>query len=150
MRPATCHPALPVPLRRKVQQLVDELAAVDDPHERLSLVIDRARKIPPLSATERTDGNRVRGCVSVVWLAGHVRDGRCEFRSDADSPIVRGLVALLCECFSGFTPAEIVATDVDPLSALDLTRNLSPTRRNGLAAARQAIQAFARANLPPA
>jgi cysteine desulfuration protein SufE len=138
-----------VPLRRKIQQLVDELAEVGDPHERLSLVIDRAKKIPPLPAAERTDAHRVRGCVSVVWLVGQLRDGRCHFRSDAESPIVRGLVALLCECFSGFTPAEILASDADPLGALDLTRNLSPTRRNGLAAARQAIQAFARTSVTP-
>jgi cysteine desulfuration protein SufE len=137
----------PMPLRQKIQQLVDELALVDDPHERLTLVIDRAKKIPPLAPVERIDGHRVRGCVSVVWLVGEVRDGRCVFRSDAESPIVRGLVALLCECFSGFTPAEIVATDADPLTALDLTKNLSPTRRNGLAAARQAIHTFARTHL---
>ncbi len=137
-----------MPLRRKIQQLVDELAVVDDPHERLTFVVDRAKKVPPLPAADRIDAHRVRGCVSVVWLVGEVRDGRCVFRSDAESPIVRALVALLCESFSGFTPEEIVATDADPLVALDLVKNLSPTRRNGLAAARGAIHAFARAHLP--
>ena len=35
----------------------------------------------------------------------------------------------------------------DPLAALDLTKNLSPTRRNGLASARATIRAFAEKNL---
>ncbi len=57
--------------------------------------------------------------------------------------MVRGLIALVSDFFSGATPAEILASDLDPLAALDLTRNLSPTRRNGLASTREAIRAFA-------
>ncbi len=127
--------------------LVEEHSCVDDPHERLALLVDRAKKNPPLPAAERDDAHRVRGCISVVWLVGDCAEGICRFRSDADSPLVRGLVALLCEVFSGCTPAAIVAEDVDPLEALGLAKNLSPTRRNGLASARAAIRAFARAQL---
>lgn len=97
-----------------------------------------------MSAGERTAANRVHGCVSVVWLVAEVRDGRCSFRADAESPMVRALVVFLCDFFSGFTPAEILAQDADPLEALGLARNLSPTRRNGLNAARAAMRAFAR------
>ena len=46
--------------------------------------------------------------------------------------------------FNATPPAEILATDADPLEALDLMRNLSPTRRNGLAAVRATILDFAR------
>jgi hypothetical protein len=34
-------------------------------------------------------------------------------------------------------------SDLEPLDALQVTANLSPTRRNGLAAARKAIREFA-------
>jgi cysteine desulfuration protein SufE len=132
-----------VPLAHKLQQLIDDLAILDDPQERLAIVVDRAKKIPPLSPPDRVDGNRVRGCVSVVWLVGELREGRCYFRFDAESPVVRGLLALLCEFYSGTTPAQIIATDTDPLESLELLQNLSPTRRNGLAAARSAIRSFA-------
>ena len=118
---------------------------LDDPQERLALVVERAKNIPALAAAERTAAHRVRGCVSIVWLVSAVHEGRCVFRSDAESPVVRGLVALLCEFYSGFPPAVIAASDADPLEALGLLRNLSPTRRNGLAAARAAIRAFAQA-----
>jgi cysteine desulfuration protein SufE len=136
-----------MPVPQKLQQLVDDLSPVEDPHERLAFVVDRAKKTPPLSAADRTEAHRVRGCISVVWLVPELRDGHCHFRSDAESPVVRGLVVLLVEFFSGFTPEEIVTTDADPLQALDLIANLSPTRRNGLAAVRRAIHEFARANL---
>jgi hypothetical protein len=37
----------------------------------------------------------------------------------------------------------VAASTLEPLDALGVTRNLSPTRRNGLAAVRKAIAAFA-------
>ena len=116
---------------------------LDDPHERLTTLVDRTRRVPPLPAEERTDANRIRGCVSVVWLVGETRGDRCYFRSDAESPMVRGLVVFLCDFFNGAPTAEIAASDLEPLEALDVLRNLSPTRRNGLSAARKAIREFA-------
>jgi cysteine desulfuration protein SufE len=138
-----CHPTLPVTLLDKQQRLVDEFAVFDDPHERLTAVVDRAKKHRPLDPSRRIDGHRVPGCVSVVWLVPELREGRCHFHADAESPMVRGLVVMLADFFSGATPAEIASSEADPLEALDLTRNLSPTRRNGLAATRAAIRVFA-------
>jgi cysteine desulfuration protein SufE len=132
-----------VPLTRKLQQLLNDLAVIDDPQERLAILVDRARKVAPLPPGERTAEHRVPGCVSVVWLVAEVRDGRCFFRADAESPLVRGLVVFVAEFFSGFSPETILASDPDPLEALGVARNLSPTRRNGLNAARAAIRQFA-------
>lgn len=134
-------------LTEKLQRLADDFAVFEDPHERLAAVIDRARKTPALPPAARTAENRVHGCVSVVWLVGELHDDHCHMRCDAESPLVRGLVVFLCEFFTGAPAAEIAASDLDPLAALDLTRNLSPTRRHGLAAVRNAIRAFAQKNL---
>ncbi len=136
-----------MPLTRKLQQVVEELSIIDDPQERLALLVDRAKKNPPLPATERNEAHRVPGCVSVVWLVGEYRTGLCYFRCDAESPMVRGLVAFVCEFFSGFSPEAILTSEVDPLETLGIARNLSPTRRNGLTAARQAIRKFAVAHV---
>ena len=132
-----------VTLAEKLTQLTDDLAIIDDPQERLGAVVDRAKKLPPLADAERTDAHRVRGCISLVYLVGEIRYGLCSFRCEADGPLVRGLVALLCNFYSGATPADIATFEPDPLAALDLARNLSPTRRNGLASARATIRAFA-------
>lgn len=139
-------------LESKRADLVADFAPIDDVHERLTLLVDRARTVPPLPAEARLDGNRVRGCVSVVWLTGELAGGRCLFRADAESPLVRGLVVAVADFFSGAPPAEVAASELDPLAALGLLENLSPTRRNGLAATRAAIRAWARqhAALPPA
>ena len=106
--------------------------------------MERSRRTHQLTAAERVPQNRVIGCASSVWLIAEISDGRCHFRSDADSPVVRGLVALLADFFNGATPLEITTTDADPLELLDLKRGLTPTRRNGLAAVSAAIHAFAK------
>ena len=125
--------------------MIEDLAIIDDPQERLSLVVDRARKRPPLPETERIEAHRVKGCISQAWLVGERRDGRCYFRCDADSPLVRGLLVLLCDLYSDATPAEIVATEPALIEDLGLARNLSPTRLNGLRSVRAAIRDFAAA-----
>jgi cysteine desulfuration protein SufE len=132
-----------VPLPDKLQRLIDEFALIDDPQERMALVVDRSRRLPPLSEGERTETHRVRGCVSQAWIVGELRDRRCRFRCDADSPLVKGLLALLCEFFSDAPPDEIAASAADPLGALGLTHHLSPTRQNGLAQARVRIREIA-------
>ena len=133
-------------LSTKLAQLVEDFAPIDDAHERLTLAVDRARRHPPLPAI-RTDDHRVLGCISAVWLTAERRDGLLHFHADADSPLVRGLVILLADFFSGAAPAEIAASDADPLAALDLARNLSPTRQNGLAAVRTRLRALAHSAL---
>jgi len=134
-----------VTLAEKQQQMIEDLAIVDDPQERLSLVVDRARKRPPLAEAERTEAHRVKGCISQAWIVGERRDGRGYLSCDAESPRVRGLVVLLCDLYSDATPAEIAATEPVLLEELGLARNLSPTRLNGLRSVRAAIRDFAAA-----
>jgi cysteine desulfuration protein SufE len=130
-------------------RLAADLGAFEDPQERLAFVVDRVRRVPPLPATERIDAHRVPGCVSVVWLTGREEGGRWTFRADADSPVVRGLLLLLCEVYSGTETAAIAACARDPLAELGLLRDLSPTRRNGLTSARERIRNLAAAQLRP-
>jgi cysteine desulfuration protein SufE len=107
------------------------------------VIVDQARRRPPFDETERTDANRVRGCISLAWVIGERRGDRCYFRSDADSPLVRGLLTLLCDFYSDAAPAEIVATEPALIENLGLDRNLSPTRLNGLRSVRARIRDFA-------
>lgn len=135
-------------LAERQRQLIEDYAIIPDPQERLAAVVDHARRRPPLSEAERTEDNRVRGCVSLAWVVGEVRDGLCYFRSDADSPLVRGLLVLLCDFYSGATPADVAATEPALLEELGLAKNLSPTRLNGLRSVRAKIHEFATAPAP--
>lgn len=135
-------------LAERQQQLISRYALIEDPQERLAAVVERARKLAPLAEEERCDANRVPGCTSRVWLLGAIEEGRCRFRLDADSTLVKGLAALLCEACDGGDAAEIAAGGADVLEALRLTDHLSPTRRHGLAQVARTIRDFAQRQLP--
>jgi cysteine desulfuration protein SufE len=120
------------------------LGAIDDPHERLAVATGWKTGMQPLREEERVEANLVRGCVSRVWLAAGIEEGRCRFRVDADSPLVGGLVRLLCGIYDGATPEEVVSEEPLVLDELGILRNLSPTRQNGLASVRRALVDFAR------
>ncbi len=124
------------------RQLLEDLNLIEDPQERLTIVVDRARRRAPFADPDRIDSNRVAGCVSQVWLISEFRDGLCHFSSDAEGPLVKGLVALLCDYFNAASPNEILADDTNPVTALGLMQNLSPTRQNGLNAVCNAIRTF--------
>lgn len=131
----------------KQSQLIEDLGVIEDSQERLAAIVDRARRRPPFPVTAKTDANRVTGCISAVWVAGELRDGGLHFQFEADSPLVKGLVALLVDLYEGGTPADIVATEPTLMDELGIARDLTPTRRNGLVAVRTHIAAIARAAL---
>lgn len=132
------------PLSRQ-EELIEQYSIIHDVQERMALILDRARRLAPLAEAEKTEAARVQGCVSRVWLQPECAEGRCRFRLDADSALVRGLAAFLCEMYEGATPAEVEAVEPRLLERLGIAANLSPTRLHGLAQVRRAIRDFARA-----
>ncbi len=102
--------------------------------DRFQHVIDLGRKLAPISQAEQSDENKVRGCVSQVWLVRDRQpDGSLVFRGVSDSTLVSGLIALLLRLYSGRTPDEVLAIDARRVfDELDLPGNLSPQRSNGL------------------
>src|SRR4051794_1903758 len=115
----------------KESRLIERYNIIEDRQERLGAITTRAKKWPGLTEAEKTDDKLVPGCSSRVWLAGEFSDGVCRFRMDADSPLVKGLAALICELFDGQAPADIAAAQPRLIEALGLDRMLSPTRLNG-------------------
>jgi cysteine desulfuration protein SufE len=133
-------------LAEKQRRLIDRYLLIEDPHERLAAVTARGKKWPSPRDDERVDANLVPGCSSRVWLIGEVTDGVCRFRMDADSPLVKGLAALLCELYEGESAAGIAATEPELFETLGFARTLSPTRLNGVAQIRTVIRNFASRN----
>ncbi len=131
-------------LPEKQARLIEDYSFIENPLERFSAIVEHYRKLPPLLAAEQTEENLVRGCVSQVWVAGGCENGTCQFRSEADSSILQGVVRLLTDFYSGATPQEVIDCEPEFLEALRIADQLSPTRRNGLRHVRQRISELAR------
>ena len=133
-------------LPQNITDMIDDFAFLTDWEDRYMHVIDLGKQLTPLTDAERNAANKVKGCVSQVWLVSE-RDGETlTFRGDSDAHIVKGLVAVALEIFSGRTPAEISTIDAgDILGKLGLQEHLSPQRSNGLNAMITRIKAEAAA-----
>ena len=132
----------------KQQALIARFQLIEDAHERLAAIVTRGKKWPSLNEELRTDAHRAPGCTSRVWLIGRVEEGRCSFQMDADSSVVKGLVALLCEIYDDAPPSEILEVEPQFIEALQLHRGIPPTRLNGMESVRRWIRAFAKSSLP--
>lgn len=130
------------------KELADEFALLPDWEERISYLIDLGKTLAPLSEAERSQGARVRGCVSRVWLVCETHadaPGMLYFRGDSDAHLVRGEIALLLRLFSGRKPTEIIEADARAIFAqLGLKEALTLQRSNGLFAMMTRIQECAR------
>ncbi|WP_409317637.1 SufE family protein [Pseudomonas sp. KCJK9016] len=101
--------------------------------QRARLLMQIGDRLPPLSDTDKCEANRVHGCESQVWLVGEFRDGRWQFAASSDARMIRGLVALLLLRVNGLSAAELQQIDLpDWFNQLGLSRQLSPSRSNGL------------------
>ncbi|MCB1229888.1 MAG: SufE family protein [Verrucomicrobiae bacterium] len=132
-------------LAEKQRELIEDFSIIEDPVERFSAIVDRGRRAPALPDEARTDAHLVPGCTSRVWLTGWAENGgdSCQFRVEADAPSVQGVAALLCELYSGATPAEVIAIEPECLTALGIHRQLTLTRMRGLSQVRRRIREIA-------
>lgn len=130
-------------LAEKRDKLVSDLRFFDDPQDRLAFVIDLAKRRANLPDEFKTDAFKVEGCLSSLWFVPEFRDGRCWFRSDGDSLIVRGIAGLLTDFYNGAAPEEILKHDPAFLAQAGITQHLSQNRKNGLGRIWQKIQRFA-------
>lgn len=109
--------------------------------QRARLLMQWGDRLPAMSDQEKTDERLVDGCESKVWLVGDVVDGHWQFRAASDARLIRGLVALLLARVNGLSLQELQQVDlVEWFTQLGLTRQLSPSRSNGLNAVLQKMR----------
>jgi cysteine desulfuration protein SufE len=126
-------------MARSIDDLVEDFELFEDWEERYRYIVDLGKKLPPMPEEEKIEDNKVRGCMSQVWMTSQVDDSTnpstLSFRADSDAFIVKGLIAILLELYSGRTPQEITELDAtEALTRLGLESHLSPNRRNGFVA----------------
>jgi cysteine desulfuration protein SufE len=131
------------------QEVVDNFELLSDWESRYAYLVDLGEQLPPLDAALRTEGNRVKGCMSQVWvcpLPDPQDPAKLNYVGDCDTAIIKGVLALLIELFSGRTPQEIADLDVDHLfETLQLAEHLSPNRHFGIYALVELMKDQARA-----
>lgn len=132
-----------MPIRDHIKTILDDLLAFGDPLDRLEYLVDRARNQPPLADADKTEANRIEGCMAQLWMTSSFDGNACHFRSDSDSMVVKSIAGLLCEIYGGATPQEILEHSPEFLAEAGITSHLSANRRNALTRVWGRIRGFA-------
>ena len=120
----------------RLDDIVDIFELLGDWEQRYQYLTELGEKLPAMPAALKTEVNKVRGCMSEVWVCACHDEHDTEnvrFYGDCNTSIIKGVLAVLIQLASGKTVAEVEQLDVDELfSRLNLDEHLSPNRHVGV------------------
>ena len=103
-------------------------------HDRLQYIIDEARTVEPLKDEFKTEENKIRGCVSNLWLIGNVlEDGTMSYKHDAESFITKGTAKLILDVVNGEHKSEVATLTLESFIPLGIKELLTMQRQVGFA-----------------
>ncbi len=122
-----------------IEDIVSDFEFIDNWEDKYKYIIELGKNYPSLNKEQKKIENKVDGCASQVWLVTSEERSANQlvlhFKGDSDAIIVKGLVVILFTIFSNKSPEEIIQIDAfEKLKKLDLEKNLTMQRSNGLSA----------------
>jgi cysteine desulfuration protein SufE len=133
----------------EITAVVEDFELLGDWDERYQYLVEIGERLAPMPSEEKIEANLVKECMSTVHVVPHADEAtppRLKFQGDCDTAIIKGVVAILVNLYSGKTPAEVEDLDVDELfEGLHLEEHLSPNRHVGVYAIVEKMKRQARA-----
>lgn len=116
-----------------LDEIVDIFELLGDWDQRYAYLTELGEKLPSMPESDKVDENKVKGCMSQVWITAEMNNGRILFKGDCDTSIIKGVLAVLIELTNGRHLDEIKQLDVDEFfERLQLDEHLSPNRHIGV------------------
>ena len=130
-------------IEQRVEEIKDDLDFFDDELAKYEYIIDLGKKLEEFDEKDKTPENIVHGCTSQVWLTCENRDGKLYFYGTSDAIIVKGLVYMILQIFSGSTIQELKDVDMDIVHELNLSEVITPNRQSGVIGMMKKIKEYA-------
>jgi len=117
----------------QLDEIIDIFELLGDWDQRYEYLIELGEKLPAMPDRLKTADNKVRGCMSQVWVWAYTEGDRVRFYGDSDTSVIKGILALLISLCDGKTAAQVLALDMDDIfRGLKLDEHLSPNRHVGV------------------
>ena len=129
------------------QQALADFQSCDQWEQRARLLLQWGAQLEELPKALQTPDNLVHGCETRVWLMLDSQSEPARFQLASEARLLRGLLAVLLARIDGLDAQQIAAVDIaDWFQQLGLSRQLSPSRSNGLNAVLQRMQLLLKHN----
>ena len=128
-------------VQQQLTSLKELFMLFEDPKDKFVQLMDMAKESEHLKESEKIEKNKINGCTSRAWVVTKQNsDDTYNFRTDSDSLIVKGLLTILEQIFSGQTADNILSINSsDILYSIGLDKTITSQRTNGFSSAVQKI-----------
>lgn len=128
-------------IQQQLTSLRELFMLFEDPKDKFVQLMDMAKESEHLKENEKIENNKINGCTSRAWVVTEQNsDDTYTFRTDSDSLIVKGLLTILEQIFSGQTADNILSINSsDILYSIGLDKTITSQRTNGFSSAVQKI-----------
>ncbi len=116
----------------RIQEWADNLDLFDNGTDRLTYLVELAKKSTTLPKELRTDDRLIGGCISKIWVDVGLVEGNVKVYYDSDAMITKGITSIVADCFTDIPLAEAKQITFDDFEKLGIQQLLTPQRRNGL------------------
>ena len=117
-----------------IEEYVDVLETLDTDIDKYEYIIEMGNDLRLIEDKElRNQETFVSGCQSEVWVH-YVKDNdnTLQFYAYSESKLVKGLLFILTEAFSGYTPNEMLNFTASSIQKIPLGAQLSMQRQLGM------------------
>ncbi len=115
----------------KLNNLVDKLKNSEDPKRKYEYILWLGKKLEEPDSNILIPENKVKGCVSEVFVKASIHQGKLYWQGYSDALITKGLLAFLIKGLNELTPKEVVKINKKFLEETGLKASLTPSRSNG-------------------
>ena len=128
-------------MQQQLTNLRELFMLFEDPKDKFVQLMDMAKESEQLKENEKVEQNKINGCTSRAWVVTEQNgDDTYTFRTDSDSLIVKGLLTILEQVFSGQDADNILSINSsDILYSIGLDKTITSQRTNGFSSAVQKI-----------
>lgn len=117
----------------RLDEIVDNFEFLDDWDQRYEYLIELGEQLPEMPDDLKTEDNRVKACMSKVWIYMRQQGAGIHIQGDCDTSVIKGVLALLISLCQGKTAQQIQQIDMDEIfQRLSLYDHLSPNRHVGV------------------
>ena len=114
-----------------LSKLVEKLKKSEDPKRKYEYILWLGKKLKEPDSEILVEENKVKGCVSEVFVKANIKSGKLFWEGYSDALITKGLLAFLITGLNELTPNEVVKIDKKFIEDTGLRSSLTPSRSNG-------------------